>query len=260
MRCYRCSSWPCTCQDGIALVHGDCREVARGLGRFDVVLADPPYGETSLNWDSWPVGWVSAVAALLPRSGSLWCFGSARMFLAQHAEFTGLRFVQDVVWEKHNGSGFLVDRFRRVHESAYHWAPAGIPWGETYKRPQFTHDAVAKVVRKKERPAHWHGKTGPTTYVSQDGGPRMMRSVLHVRSCHGKARHPTEKPLGVLTPLLDYSCPPGGRVLVPFAGCGSELEAAKQLGLRAVGVEASERWCEVAAERLRAGWLDFDVA
>lgn len=44
MKCYRCTSWPCTCRDGITLVHGDCREVLPHLPIAEVVLTDPPYG------------------------------------------------------------------------------------------------------------------------------------------------------------------------------------------------------------------------
>jgi site-specific DNA-methyltransferase (adenine-specific) len=59
-----------------------------------------------------------------------------------------------------------------------------------------------------------------------------------------------EKPLGILDPLIRYACPPGGLVLDPFAGSGSTLDAARQCGRRAIGVEANERYAEAAARRL----------
>jgi hypothetical protein len=31
-------------RDGITIYHGDCREILPLLGRFDVLLTDPPYG------------------------------------------------------------------------------------------------------------------------------------------------------------------------------------------------------------------------
>ena len=76
-----------------------------------------------------------------------------------------------------------------------------------------------------------------------------MRSVIPVRSTHGYADNETQKPVGILTPLIAYGCPPGGLVLDPFAGSGSTLVAAKTLGIRAVGIEVREDQCEAAALR-----------
>lgn len=74
---------------------------------------------------------------------------------------------------------------------------------------------------------------------------------------HGKAQHPTEKPEGILLPVIEYSCPPDGLMLVPFAGSGAEMLAAKKLGRRVVGIEINERYCEIAANRLRQEVLQF---
>jgi len=91
--------------------------------------------------------------------------------------------------------------------------------------------------------------------VSQDGGPRMMRSVIYVRSEHGHAEHPTQKPLGILAPLVAYSTNPGDTVLDPFVGSGSVLVACRASGRYAVGYEIDERFCEIAAKRLAQGVL-----
>ncbi len=72
--------------------------------------------------------------------------------------------------------------------------------------------------------------------------------------------HPSPKPVGVMEHLLRVVIPPGGVVLDPFMGSGSTLRAAANLGMRAIGIEAEERYCEVAASRLAQGALDFGGA
>lgn len=241
---------------GATIFLGDCREILPELswgGGVDLVLADPPYGDTSLDWDVRDLSWLVAAGPLLAPAGSVWCFGSLRMFMAQASgiDALGWRLAQDLVWEKHNGSGSAADRFKRVHEGVAQFYPADIPWDRVYKSPVTTPDAVAKQVRRKQRPPHW-GEIGEGNYKSEDGGPRLMRSVIYARSCHGYADHPTQKPVEVLRPLIEYSCPPGGIVLDPTMGAGSTLVAARQLGRRSIGIELDEKHCESAARRLSA--------
>lgn len=235
----------------VTLYQGDCRDILPGLGVADAIIADPPYGETSLEWDRWPEGWVQAAAGA---GLSMWCFGSLRVFGLRFAEFlaAGWAFSQDVVWEKHNGSGFHADRFKRVHEHAVHWYQGR--WSDGYHDVPTTPDAVARQVRRKQRPTHT-GDIDRGSYESEDGGPRLMRSVLAVRSMHGRAIHPTEKPVALLDPLIRYACPPGGVVLDPFAGSGSTAVAARLSGRRAVLIEADKRYCDASARRLEQGVL-----
>ncbi len=72
--------------------------------------------------------------------------------------------------------------------------------------------------------------------------------------------HPGYTPYAILARLTGLLTPPGGTVLDPFAGTGTTLVAAKSQGLHAVGIELDERWCQIAAERLEQGVLDFGAA
>lgn len=64
----------------------------------------------------------------------------------------------------------------------------------------------------------------------------------------GNQWHPTEKPLELVTKILDNMIP--GVVVDPFMGSGTTLVAAKALGRKAIGIEIEERYCEIAAQRL----------
>lgn len=246
--------------DRCQLYLGDCREVLPVLGiTADLILADPPYEATSLAWDRWPHGWLEVAATV---SRSMWCFLPLRQFACPPFRGTqfaaaGWKLSQDIeaehlVWEKHNGSGFHADRFKRVHEIACHWYRGD--WASLYHEVPVTADATARAVRRKQRPPHM-GHIEAGSYISEDGGPRLMRSVLRVRSMHGRAIHRTQKPCGLLAPMVEYACPPGGLVVDPFAGSCSTLMTARMFGRRSVGIEADEANCERGAEWLAAADL-----
>jgi site-specific DNA-methyltransferase (adenine-specific) len=239
----------------VSLYLGDCREVLPALGlQPDLVLADPPYAETSLAWDRWPDGWPSAVAEF---ASSLWCFGSMRMFLDRRDEFetAGWKLSQDIVWEKPAGTSMAADRFKRVHEFALHWYRGR--WRDVHHEAQRTrHYGPDAGVRRggADRGEHFGAIRGRTY---EDNGTRLVRSVIPVTHMHGRAIHPTEKPVGILDPLIRYACPTGGVLVDPFAGSGSSLVAARLSGRRAVGIEADERYIERAAQRLAQAPLDL---
>lgn len=232
----------------VRLYHGDCREILPllDLPADTVTITDPPYGDTALSWDTWQSGW----ADLLP-GNQAWVFGSMRMWITHaNREFAAWMFAQDIVWEKHNGSGFAADRFRRVHEHALQFYRGD--WRDLHHEAPRTLRQRKHTFSRKQSPEHTGAIGGQALTESWD---RMVRSVLQVRSEHGRAVHPTQKPIGILTPLIEYSTPPAGIVLDPFAGSGSTLVAARMLGRRAVGIEGRIDYLERAAERLAQGGL-----
>lgn len=241
---------------------GDCRAVMRNeweSGIADGCITDPSYGDTSLEWDKRCDGWIAEVARVLKPTASVWVFGSMRFLSAVFIEMesAGFRYAQDIVWEKQNGTGFHNDRFRRVHEHAVQFYRGA--WGDLFKDPQYTMDARPKVVRRKTRPTHT-GHIDAGHYVSEDGGPRLVRSVIDVANEHGRAVHPTQKPLGILAPLISYSVPPGGLVIDPFMGSGSTGIAAEMLGRRWLGCELNPEYIALQAERTRQTGLVLEMA
>jgi site-specific DNA-methyltransferase (adenine-specific) len=241
-------------EDGaVTLYHGDALQLLPLLPRADAIICDPPYAQTSLDWDRWPSGWPAAAALV---SDQMWCFGSLRMFLDRADELADWKMAQDIVWEKHNGSNASNDRFRRIHELAVHFYRGD--WAALYHEPQYTQDATARTVRRKQRTPHW-GAIEHSSFRSEDGGPRLATSVMYARSCHGHAVNETQKPEAIVAPLLLYSVPEGGLVVDCFAGSGTTLDVARKTGRRAIGVEKRESQCEAIAHRLSQQPL-FDVA
>jgi site-specific DNA-methyltransferase (adenine-specific) len=238
---------------GVRILVGDALEQMALLadGSVNCVITDPPYGETSLKWDRWVDGWLAALPRIMAPSASLWCFGSLRFFIERAADFKDWNLAQDLVWEKHNGSNAFADRFRRVHEQAAQFYPPGRAWSDIYRRPLFTNDATARTVRRKRRPPQW-GHIEASAYASEDGGPRLMRSVMFARSAHGYAVHPTQKPLETILPLDEYSCPVGGVVLDCFMGSGTVGVAAQRLGRGFIGIEIDPAYCTAAERRIEA--------
>ncbi|MVA32568.1 DNA-methyltransferase [Agrobacterium vitis] len=237
----------------MTILTGDCRDLMPARGPFDMILADPPYGDTSLAWDRRVAGWIVLARATLVPTGSLWVFGSLRHFMATADQFAdaGLQLAQEIVWEKQNGSNFHADRFRRVHELAVRSYPAETPWRDIYNDVQTPPDASARSVRRKQRPPHT-GHIDAAHYVSHDGGPRLMHSAIYVRNCHRRAIHPTEKPSALLEILIRTSCPEGGLVGDWFAGSGAAGEACGLAGRRNLGCEIDADMAEKARPRIDA--------
>lgn len=79
--------------------------------------------------------------------------------------------------------------------------------------------------------------------------------------------HPTQKPVRLLKMLLMHylvnanNKPADGvapRIIDTYLGSGTTLRAAKDLGIKAVGVERAEKYCEVSAERMRQTAFNFE--
>ena len=62
--------------------------------------------------------------------------------------------------------------------------------------------------------------------------------------------HPTQKPLPLMRWIIEKYSQPDQIILDPFAGSGTTLVAAKQLGRRYIGIEINPDYCKIAEQRL----------
>jgi len=98
--------------------------------------------------------------------------------------------------------------------------------------------------------------TGDVAYVFGEWpASRVRRRVLpgecRVTSKPGlRQPHPCARNEEHAAWLIKWFSDKGDLILDPFCGSGTTLVAAKNLGRRAIGIEISEEYCEVAARRL----------
>ena len=93
----------------------------------------------------------------------------------------------------------------------------------------------------------------PIFYYGRD--PRVGKTIqkcsyrlIEPPSCK---KHPCSKPIGLMSWLVKRGTLDGQIVLDPFAGSGTTLVAAKQLGRKYIGIEISPEYCKIAEDRLR---------
>jgi site-specific DNA-methyltransferase (adenine-specific) len=65
--------------------------------------------------------------------------------------------------------------------------------------------------------------------------------------------HPTVKPIALMKYIIKLLAPPGNPILLdPFAGSGSTIVAAKELGISAIGIEKEKEYIDIATKRVDA--------
>lgn len=223
---------PYYADDQVALYHGDCLEVDEWL-QADVLVTDPPYGR---NWQS-----GSGMTNSEGRGR-----GSKPHGGIANDKSPEVRDLALIAWGDKPGVVFgdLLIAQPRLAVQALIYAKAADS-GVKGARGGYRRDAEAIYLT-----GPWPAAVGGRTSILQS------RSwVAGPTSPAFRYGHPHAKPVDLLEGLLGH-CPPGV-VADPFAGSGSTLVAARNLGRRAIGVEVEERYCELIAARLSQGCLDF---
>ena len=221
--------------DQVTLYHADCREIDAWLSA-DVLVTDPPYG----------IGWTKGQNNA---AGS-----NAHPGIANDAD-TSVRDAALLRWARPDycppkgKSMSLLGRPGIVFGSFRAERPANVIQTLVWKKPVDS-GVVGSITgyRTDTELIFLIGKHMPR--------PPSRSSVLESRCGVARYRteHPHSKPVPILEQLIEWTT---GVVADPFAGSGSTLIAARNLGRRAVGVEIEEQYCELIAKRLDQLVLDF---
>jgi site-specific DNA-methyltransferase (adenine-specific) len=247
-------------QDGITIYHGDCREVLPSLGLFPLIFTSPPYNLGGSPWSHlghWKPGDS-------PGGKSKWRNGSDGSGGVTYTDTSdAMPHEEYVAWQR----AVLTDLWAKLDDRGaifYNHKPrviGGKLWLPLELNPELPLRQIVVWARAGGMnfnptafvPTHeWLMVLAKPGWRLKSKGVSGLGDVWHVPQDDDNP-HPAPFPLGLPERAIDATAP--ASVLDPFCGSGTTLRAAKDAGVRAVGIDKSERYCEMAANRLAQGVL-----
>ena len=234
------------------LVNGDCVSVLEVFDfKFDMIFADPPYflsnGGISVSngkvvcvdkggWDKAPTPeyideynrrWITACKDKLKDNGTIWISGTHHNIfsVADQLSELGFKILNVVTWNKTDPPDNVSHRVFK-HSAEY------IIWAKKSKRAQhrYNYELMRQLNDGKQMTDVW----------------RMPAVAKWEKSC---GKHPTQKPLSLLSRIIMASTKEGDWVLDPFNGSGTTGVAASLLGRKYLGIDMDSTYLELASKR-----------
>lgn len=206
----------------VTIYHGDAAVVLPLLGRFDLLLTDPPYG-------------IGADAAACKNKGK-W----------------GWKHYGDSNWDSGRPPMWLL-------QQALDHCDGAIVWGGNYFTDALPPSMGWLVWNKGQR--DFSLADGELAWSSFDKALRIC-DVPRGKALQDGKEHPTQKSLDLMAWCVAFADRAAGKaaqtILDPFGGSGTTARAAKDLGRKAVLIEREEKYCEIAARRMGQEVLCFD--
>ncbi|MCP5493685.1 MAG: site-specific DNA-methyltransferase [Leptospiraceae bacterium] len=236
---------------------------------FDMAIVDPPYGaSTKANWNldkkhnlegfggewklsssSWDLlkghesfeftfQWIKELKRLIKPTGSIWIHSTYHNsgIVNVLSQIIGLEIINEVVWYKRNAFPNLSNRRLTASHETILW----LHTGEKKRQYYFDHETAKKV------------------YFIEDKlkmPEKQLRTVWDIPNNKSKSEiifgnHPTQKPLRLIERMLLISAQKGWKLLVPFAGSGTELLAGLDFGMEVHGFEINKEYYDLANKRI----------
>lgn len=234
------------------LLHGDCFELLPQFDfKFDMIFADPPYflsndgisyqaGKiVSVNKGNWDKGgttehirtfnhdWIALCREKLKDNGTIWISGTYHNIFAVANSLTdlGFKILNVITWAKTNPPPNISCRY-------FTYSTEFIIWARKWqKRPhQYNYEMMKHLNGDKQMTDVW----------------RLPAIAPWEKSC---GKHPTQKPLAIMTRIILASTNPGAWVLDPFAGSSTTGIAANLIGRRYLGIEREKEYVELSRNR-----------
>lgn len=234
------------------LLHGDTFELLPQFSfKFDMIFADPPYflssGGISVqsgkivcvdkgDWDksmsadeinAFNLKWLSLCREKLKDNGTIWISGTYHNIFSVANCLTqlGYKILNVITWAKTNPPPNISCRYFTYSTEFIIWAR------RSEKVPHYYNYELMK---------HINGGTQMTDVW------RLPAIAPWEKTC---TKHPTQKPLGLLSRIIMASTKPGAWILDPFAGSSTTGIAANLLGRRFLGIEREEEFARISRAR-----------
>lgn len=210
---------------GIVIYHGDCREILPGLGRFDLLLSDPPYG-IDLKTDNR----TRDQRKRGPGKSHVWRSIEHERVHGDNEPFDPAPLMAcasaKILWGANNYASRLPD------------SPIWLVWDRKCGRTGETVQSDAEL-------AAVFGHTRTTVRIFR----HLWSGYQRDSEVGTRVLHPTQKPVALMSWCLGFF-PEAKTVIDPYMGSGPVAKACKERGLHYVGIELVEKYCEIAAQRL----------
>lgn len=258
------------------IICGDNLEIMRGIpdSSIDMIITSPPYDNVrdyegfsmnlpELGRESFRVLKEGGIAVMVIQDGTKNFAKSLTSFrtILDWCDNGGFKLFETVLYTKHGTPGaWWSKRFRVDHEY--------MPIFLKGKKPQYFTKEHLKV-------DSIHGgkvMTGGATRLTNGQTLKATKIKINKKKCRGtrweyktcgdgsklKHQHPATFPNQLPLDFIECFCPPTGIVLDPFNGSGTTCVAANQLGRKYVGIDLSEKYCDIARQRIQAEAPSYD--
>lgn len=239
----------------IRVVCGDCVQELYKLSGVRLIFADPPYNigvdygqgkkadqRSDADYLRWCERWMLAARDALTPDGSLWV-----MIGDKYADHFGVMLRELglhrrgwIKWYETFGVN-CANNFNRTSRHIFYMV-------KDPKRFVWTGSELAK--RPSDRQTLYNDKRADPSGKYHDDVWEIPR--LTDNHSERQPGFPTQLPLEVVRRIVAISAEPGDLVVDPFNGSGTTGVICKELGMRYVGIEASEDYAAAARDRILA--------